>query len=116
MVREAQEGRSNGCKVLLYTEHQTVEGAYCKGTSKSRALFELIVILYKFQAEFEFILRVIRIYGTWMIQQGTNSLSQGEENGLATRGLSLGGMVPLHLSAMERSPPGGGLDPVMVGH
>jgi hypothetical protein len=39
-----------------------------------------------------------------MIQQGTDGLSRGEENGLATCGLSLGGMVPLNLSAMERIP------------
>jgi hypothetical protein len=37
-----------------------------------------------------------------MIQQGTDGLSRGEENRLATGGLSLGGMVPLHLSATER--------------
>jgi hypothetical protein len=39
-----------------------------------------------------------------MIQQGTDVLSRGEENCLAMGGLSLGGMVPLHMSAMERSP------------
>jgi hypothetical protein len=39
-----------------------------------------------------------------MIQQGTDGLSRGEENGLPTCGLYLGGMVPLHLSARERSP------------
>jgi hypothetical protein len=39
-----------------------------------------------------------------MIQKGTYSLSRGEENGLANCGLSLGGMVPVHLIARERSP------------
>jgi hypothetical protein len=38
-----------------------------------------------------------------MIQQGTDGLSRGEENGLATCGMALGGMVPLHLSAIARS-------------
>jgi hypothetical protein len=38
-----------------------------------------------------------------MIQQGTDGLSRGEENGLATCGLSSGGMVPLHLSVMTQS-------------
>jgi hypothetical protein len=54
--------------------------------------------------EFDFILRMIWIAGTQMIQQGTGGLSRGGENGLATCGLSLGGIVPLHLSARERSP------------
>jgi hypothetical protein len=39
-----------------------------------------------------------------MIQQGTDGLYWGEENGLATCGLSLGGMVPPHLNEIERSP------------
>jgi hypothetical protein len=56
------------------------------------------------QMDFDFILHVIWIAGTRMIQQGTDGLSRGEENGLATCGLSLGGMVPLHLDAIERSP------------
>jgi hypothetical protein len=49
-----------------------VEGAYFKGTAKSWALFELIVILYKLQIEFDFILHVIWIADTRMIQQGTD--------------------------------------------
>jgi hypothetical protein len=75
MARAAQEGRFNGCDVFLYTYNQTAEGAYCKGTTKSRALFELIVILYKLQMEFEFILHIIGISGMRMIQQGTDGLS-----------------------------------------
>jgi hypothetical protein len=108
MVHVAQEGRLDGCEVFLYTDKQTAEGAYIKGTTKSRALFELIVMLYQLQMEFDFILHVIWIAGTRMIQQGNDGLSRGEENGLATGGLSLGGTVPLHLSATERIPKLGG--------
>jgi hypothetical protein len=110
MVRASQEGRLDGCEVFLYTDNQTAEGAYSKGTAKSRALFEFIVMLYQLQMKlkFDLILHVIWIAGTRMIQQGTDGLSRGEENGLATGGLSLGGMVPLHLSATERSPKLGG--------
>jgi hypothetical protein len=48
------EGRSgggglDGCEVFLYTDNQTVEGSYFRGTFKGRALFELIVTLYKLQ-------------------------------------------------------------------
>jgi ribonuclease HI len=48
MVLAVQEGRLEGCEVFLYTDNQTAEGAYCKGTAKRQSLFELIVILYKF--------------------------------------------------------------------
>jgi hypothetical protein len=108
MVRAAQEGRLDGCEVFLYTYNQTAEGANRKGTTKSRALFELIVMMYQLQMEFDFILHVIWITGTRMIHQGTDGLPLGEENGLATGGLSLGGMVPPHLSATERIPKLGG--------
>jgi hypothetical protein len=104
MVQVAHEGRLEGCDVFFYTDNQTTEGAYYKSTAKSRAIFELIVVLYKLKMEFDFILHVIWISGTQMIQQDMDGLSRGEENRLATCGLPLGGMVPLHLSAHERSP------------
>jgi hypothetical protein len=47
MLRAAQEGSLDGCEVFLYTDNQTAEGSYFRGTAKSRALFGLIVILYK---------------------------------------------------------------------
>jgi hypothetical protein len=103
MPRAAQEVRLDGCEVFLYTDNQTAEGSYLRGTAKCRALFELMVILYKLQMQFDFILHVVWIAGTRMIQQDTVGLSRGEENGLATCGMALGGMVPLHLSATARS-------------
>jgi hypothetical protein len=78
MVRAAQEIRLEGCEVFLYTDNQTAEGDYSKGMAGSRSLFELIVMLYKLQMEFDFILHVIWISGTQMIQQGTDGLSRGE--------------------------------------
>jgi hypothetical protein len=39
-----------------------------------------------------------------MIQQGTDGLSRGYENGQATSGVSLSGTATLHLGACERSP------------
>jgi hypothetical protein len=102
MLMDAQEGRLDGCEVFLYTDNQTAEGAYFRGTTKSRALFELIVTLYKLQMQFDFKLHVVWIAGTRMVHQGTDGLSRGEENSLMTRGLSLGGMVPLHSSTTAR--------------
>jgi hypothetical protein len=103
MLRAAHEGRLNGCEVFLYTYNQTAEGSYFQGMAKRRALFELIVTLYKFQIQFDFIFHVVWISGTRMIQKGTDGFSRGEENGLVTCGMSLGEMFPLHLSATARS-------------
>jgi hypothetical protein len=61
MVRATQEGRLDGCEVFLYTDNQTAEGTYSKETANSRAFFELIVMFYQLQMEFDFILHVIWI-------------------------------------------------------
>jgi hypothetical protein len=53
--------------------------------------------------QFDFILHVTWIAGTRMIKQGTDGFLRGEDNGLSTRGLSLGGMAPLHPSMMAHS-------------
>jgi hypothetical protein len=68
---------------------------------KSCALFELIVIFCKLQMQYEFFLHVIWIAGTRMIQQGTDGISKGDDNGPATSGVALSGMVPLYLGTCE---------------
>jgi hypothetical protein len=70
----------------------------------SRALFELIVKLYKLQMKYNFILHMAWITGARMIHQGTDGLSRGDTNGLATSGVSLSIPVLLHLSATKRAP------------
>jgi hypothetical protein len=103
-------------KVFLYTDNHTMEGAYFKGTTKSLALFELIFILYRLQLEFDFILHVIWFSGTLMIHQGTAGLSWGEENGLATCGLSMVGIgAPPH-DRYGEEPRARGLNPGVIGH
>jgi hypothetical protein len=77
MLRAAHEGGLDGCEVFLYTDKQTPEGSYFRGTAKSRTLFELIVNLYKLQMQFYFNLHIVWIAVTRMIQQGTDRLARG---------------------------------------
>jgi hypothetical protein len=83
----------------MYTDDQTAEVSYYRVSATSRALFELIVTLYKLQMKYDFILDVVWIVGTRMIHQGMDGLSWGDTNGLATNGMSLSSMVLLHLSS-----------------
>jgi hypothetical protein len=92
----------DGCEVFLYTDNQTSEASYFRGSVKSRALFDLIETLYKLQMQYDFVLHVVWIAGTRMIQQGTDRLSRGYDNGPATSGVALRGMVLLHLGACDR--------------
>jgi hypothetical protein len=104
LLRAAEEGRLKGADIFLFTDNQAAEGAYYCGTSPSRALFDLLVTLYKLQMRYYLVLHVIWIAGTRMIQQGTYGLSRGEEMGPATQGLSFVGVVPLHLGVLDQSP------------
>jgi hypothetical protein len=58
MPRAAREGSLDGCEVFFNTDNQTMEGSYFRGTSKSRALFEIIVTLYKLQMQLDFMLHM----------------------------------------------------------
>jgi hypothetical protein len=104
LLRAAEEGRLKGAEIFLFTDNQAAEGAYYRGTSPSRSLFDLVVTLYKLQMKYDLVLNVIWIAGTRMIQQGTDGLSRGEEMGPATQGLSLVVVAPLHLGVLEQSP------------
>jgi hypothetical protein len=104
LLRAAEEGLLTGAEVFLFTDNQSAEGAYYRGTSPSQALFELVVTLYKLQMKYDLVLHVVCISGTRMIQQGTDDLSQGGGMGPATRVVSLSGVVPLHFSVLEQSP------------
>jgi hypothetical protein len=101
-MRAAEEGRLKGAEIFLFTDKQAAEGAYYRSTSPSWALFELVVTFYKLQMKYDLVL--IWIAGTRMIHQGTDGLSPGEEMGPANQGLSLVGVVPLHLGVLEQSP------------
>jgi hypothetical protein len=47
LLRAAEKGLLTGAEVFLFTDNQAAEGAYYQGTSPSRALFDLVVTLYK---------------------------------------------------------------------
>jgi hypothetical protein len=78
LLRAAEEGRLQGADIFLFMDNHAAEGAYYCGTSPSRALFELVVTLYKLQIKYDLVLHVICIAGIRMIQQGTDGLSRGE--------------------------------------
>jgi hypothetical protein len=102
-----QSGRLQDCELYIFTDNTTTEAAYYKGNSDNRALFELVVCLLRVDMSGGLRLHITHIAGTRMIASGVNGLSRGN----LTEGLLLQPMpssfstfVPLHLSAMQRSP------------
>ena len=73
MVKSGQI--KEGSEVFIFTNSKVMERTYTKGSSKSRKLHDLIVVLRKLQMEGRLIIHFIWIAGTRMILQGTDALS-----------------------------------------
>ena len=89
--------------IFIFTDNSTVESAVAKGNFPSRRLFELVKELKLLQMIYCFVLYVIYMAGTRIIQQGTNGVSHGELKGGAILGQPIRDFAPLHLSALERN-------------
>jgi hypothetical protein len=92
------------CEVFLFTDNSTAEGAYYKGNSPSRKLFELVLQLRKVAMSAGLILHVLHVSGKRMIAQGTDGLSRGDHTEGVMQGRAMIEFIPLHLTAFERSP------------
>lgn len=90
-------------EVWILTDNSTAESVYFKGTSTSKALFELVLRLRKLEMGGLMRIQVIHVAGTRMIEQGTDGISRGDFSGGVTAGKSMLSFIPLHLSALERS-------------
>jgi hypothetical protein len=104
-LHEAVEmGTLQDCEIFLFTDNSTAEGAYYKGNSPSRKLFELVLDLRKLAMDAGLILHVIHVSGKRMIAQGTDGLSRGDHTEGVMQGRSMTEFIPLHLTAFDRAP------------
>ena len=94
-----------GHEIFFFTDNSTAESAFYRGTSKSKKLFELVRRLHKIELDGGCIIRLIHVSGSRMISQGTDGLSRGDTGEGIMGGKPMLSFVPLHLSAVERSPP-----------
>jgi hypothetical protein len=92
------------CEVFLFTDNTTAEGAYYKGNSPSRKLFELVLQIRGIAMSAGLLLHVIHVSGKRMIAQGTDGLSRGDHTEGVMQGRAMTEFIPLHLTAFARSP------------
>jgi hypothetical protein len=108
LVEAVEEGVTSGelqnSELFIFTDNLTAEGAYYKGNTGSRLLFELVLRLRRLNMNGRLILHVIHVAGTRMIDQGTDALSRGDLHEGVMVGKEMISFVPLHLSAVARSP------------
>ena len=100
----AEEGKLEGCEVFLFTDNSVAERAYFRGTSTSRSLFELILELRKLSISGLFKLHVSHVSGSRMIASGIDGASRSDMGTGVFQGKDMLDFVPLHLTALERSP------------
>jgi hypothetical protein len=102
--RLEESGKLDGAELFMFTDNSTAESAFFKGTSTSKALFELVLELRQIEMRTGSRLHIIHVPGTRMIDQGTDGLSRGDMNAGVMAGDDLMAHVPLHLSALDRRP------------
>ena len=91
-------------EVFMFTDNSTAEGAFSKGTSPSPKLCGLVLRLRKLEMRTGMILHIIHVSGKRMIASGIDGLSRGDHSSGVMQGEALETFVPVHQSAVERSP------------
>jgi len=92
-----------GKEVFIFTDNSTAEGAYYKGTSSSKLLFEIVLRLKKLEFLAGFKIHFIHVAGSRMIEQGTDGLSRGDFGEGVMKGKDIMSFIPLHKTAIQRS-------------
>ena len=99
-----KRGDLEGREVFLFTDNMVSESIASRGSSTSKALFELIVKVYILEMNFQCRIQFIHVAGTRMIASGVDGLSRGDMYEGVMKGISMLQFVPLHKGAFEVSP------------
>ncbi|KAI2509912.1 hypothetical protein MHU86_4477 [Fragilaria crotonensis] len=104
LEEEGAEGNLDRAEVFMFTDNSTVESCVSRGSSSSPKLLELVVRIQALSMRVGIKIHVFHIAGTRMIAQGTDGVSRGFLGQGVMDGAMMSAFVPIHLSAMERSP------------
>ncbi len=108
LVQALEDGVKSGelsqSEIFLFTDNTTAEGGFYKGNSPSRPLFHLILRLRLLEMFGQLCLHVLHVAGSRMIAQGTDGLFRGDYVGGVMAGHAMLSCIPLHLSAIARTP------------
>ena len=96
---EHREGRLDGVEIFLFTDNMVAEGAYSKGSAKTKHLHRLVLRLRKLEMEGNMILHVIHVAGTRMIRSGIDGLSRGDTH----EGVAVGCNMLSYVALDQRS-------------
>lgn len=74
---EASANNVADTELWLFTDNSTAESCFCRGSSSSQLLHELVLRLRRLEMEHSLNLQIVHVAGTRMIEQGTDGLSRG---------------------------------------
>ena len=103
LTKMAKANELEGSEIFIFTDNSTAEAAFFKGSSKSRALFELVLELRELEMNNKTKIHVIHVAGTRMIAQGSDGLSRGNVSEGVMRGTPMADIIPLNETALDRS-------------
>jgi hypothetical protein len=104
LEHSVEENGLSGCEIFIFTDNSTAEAAYWKGTSKSKALFELVLRLKLLEIERDLHIHVIHVSGKRMMRQGADGLSRAEHGIGVMLGKDIRMFIPIHLDPVVREP------------
>ena len=104
LEEEARSGGLEHSEVFMFTDNATVEACSYKGSSSSPKLLSLIIRLKAMSTRHGIRLHIFHVAGTRMIAQGTDGVSRGCLAQGVMGGEAMTAFIPIHQSAVERSP------------
>lgn len=104
LEEEAEAGGLDQSEVFMFTDNTTVEACSYKGSSSSPRLLSLIIRLKAMATRHGIRLHIFHVSGTRMIAQGTDGVSRGCLSQGVMGGEAMTAFIPIHQSAVERSP------------
>jgi hypothetical protein len=102
---EAHVGYLTQGELWIFTDNSTAESCFFRGGSSSKLLHQLVLRLRVAELTYGFILHVVHVAGTRMIEQGTDGLSRGSLLEGVMAGQDMLSFVDLSLSALIRHRP-----------
>jgi hypothetical protein len=103
--RHAVEGKLTDSSLYFCTDNSTVKNELYHGRSKtSRLLHGLVVRMQLLEARYSFQVLMVHVSGERMKAQGTDGVSRGQLTEGVMNGKSMFSFLPMHETALERSP------------
>jgi hypothetical protein len=101
---EEKEEKLNDAEAFMFTDNSTVEAAIFKGSSSSPKLHNLVMRLKAVAMRTGCKIHVIHVSGERMKAQGSDGISRGSMKEGVAAGDPMMTFIPLHQTAIERSP------------